>query len=237
MPNLKLKLEQTNSLSRRLNRGGIKQGEKMQLSTRTFIEICAIYDKPGRDYHNSNHIRQMSNTADTLELTHKIHLSDEQEVAILLHDIVYVPGQIGKNEFESTLFAKKFCDKHLLSVDQNIVSLCILSTIEEIPLCRQAELVVDLDLSILSSDEITYQKYVDNIRKEYSYLSDEEWKEGRAKFLEKMLKRSRIFWFDGMSDLLSNDIAKRNMENELARLKSGSLIYNYILGELDDPYR
>jgi pantetheine-phosphate adenylyltransferase len=68
--------------------------------------------------------------------------------------------------------------------------------LEDDTLCR----FVAADLMILASFPEEYSEYVKNIREEYSHLTDAEWKEGRRKFIESMLKPQRecIFPDNGM---------------------------------------
>jgi predicted metal-dependent HD superfamily phosphohydrolase len=94
---------------------------------------------------------------------------------------------------------------------------------------------LDADLSILATpSQAEYQRYATAVRKEYSHLSDEQWRQGRIRVLERLLKRCDVE-FAGCSDL---DIpclffsryaqehgwaaqAKRNMAIELVRLQQG----------------
>jgi predicted metal-dependent HD superfamily phosphohydrolase len=76
---------------------------------------------------------------------------------------------------------------------------------------------LDFDLSILASGRDDYKNYHKNVRKEYSKLNDEEWKEGRKKFLKSMLSHESIYYTDDYKNL--DSVAKKNMNDELNLLK------------------
>jgi predicted metal-dependent HD superfamily phosphohydrolase len=57
-----------------------------------------------------------------------------------------------------------------------------------------APLFLDLDLSILGSDEKTYKTYARQIREEYRQYSDKEYSAGRTKVLRHFVERERLFF-------------------------------------------
>ena len=177
----------------------------IKLPLELLLKITQSYNSPNRTYHNFKHISFMFDFAKSF----KYILTPEQEFAILMHDYIYEPGY-KNNEVESALIAKNFISEYHLDIDDTIVSLCILSTILEIPLCEEAEIVVDLDLLILSMLPSIYDEYLWNVKQEYSNYSEGEWKKGRADFLLKMISRKQLFYT--LKDVEEN--AKNNMRKE-----------------------
>ena len=55
---------------------------------------------------------------------------------------------------------------------------------------------MDIDLSILGEDKNTYEKYEENIRKEYIHVPKAMYKLGRKKLLKKFLAQERLFQTD-----------------------------------------
>lgn len=129
-----------------------------------------------RNYHNKEHILQVLKSNKTWNTT--------QMYAILFHDLVYSPISNTNEE----LSAKK-AKEHLLSfnisdVDIGKVYQIILATkSHKATNDREIDLVLDADCSILGSDREMYARYVTAIRKEYFMFNDDEYKEGRLKFL------------------------------------------------------
>jgi len=75
--------------------------------------------------------------------------------------------------------------------------------------------LMDVDLSGLGEDSYTKNGLL--IREEYAHLSDDEWREGRKKFLESFLGREHIFHTEKFR-ASHEDKARENMEAELGAI-------------------
>jgi predicted metal-dependent HD superfamily phosphohydrolase len=81
----------------------------------------------------------------------------------------------------------------------------------------------DADLLVLASTRNTYLEYLKNIRKEYNMYTDKEFMSGRKKFVEKMLGRERLFWFEYNTNYVTKILersARENLKWELDRFKN-----------------
>jgi predicted metal-dependent HD superfamily phosphohydrolase len=78
---------------------------------------------------------------------------------------------------------------------------------------------MDADLGILGAIAPEYAKYMSAIRKEYSWVSNEEYCLGRIRILEKFLQRPRIYLTEEMFDKLES-AARNNISGEIEYLKS-----------------
>ncbi len=83
---------------------------------------------------------------------------------------------------------------------------------------QTAALFLEADLSILGSDEKTYERYARAIRQEYAWLPEEVYRAGRAKVLEGFLRREHIYQTRQFSVLETP--ARANLGRELQALKS-----------------
>lgn len=181
--------------------------------------VKKYYEQPHRFYHTWDHIEDM--------FFHSWNFRGEKNVnmtnllmMIAYHDAVYDPtAAISENENASMqLFYNDFIDLLGPIVVGHIIY-GISCTIKHEPVDDDptVQALLDLDLSGLGADESTYDKNTYNIRREYSHVSDEDWKTGRSKFLENMLNREQIFhttW--GKS---REEMARYNMQRELDSLK------------------
>ena len=77
-----------------------------------------------------------------------------------------------------------------------------------------AHVLLDADLAILGAGETVYQAYAENIRWEYAWVPEPEYRKGRRQVLERFLTRPRIYHF--LSHL--EEPARRNLAVEIARL-------------------
>ena len=75
-------------------------------------------------------------------------------------------------------------------------------------------MLIDSDLAILGASESAYQAYANQIRQEYAWVPETDYRMGRRKVLERFLARPRIFHY--LADLEAS--ARRNIAAEISRL-------------------
>ncbi len=157
----------------------------------------------------------------------KLDVNDYDSIilAIWFHDVVYDVRR-SDNEEKSAEFAETFLnnisyDKLKIEKIKNL----ILKTKEHSKLYPNEDfdtkLFLDLDLSILGTDDETYKNYAKNIRKEYSFVPDEVYNNARAKILESFLKLEYIFKTENMRMLFEIQ-ARVNIKSEIESYFSDS---------------
>jgi predicted metal-dependent HD superfamily phosphohydrolase len=80
----------------------------------------------------------------------------------------------------------------------------------------ESKILLDADLAILSAEPEHYQNYAAAIRKEYFWVTNEDYRIGRSRVLEGFLHRDRIYYTPKMQ--AKEAIARRNLEAELRQL-------------------
>jgi predicted metal-dependent HD superfamily phosphohydrolase len=158
-----------------------------------FARLARRYGEKHRGYHMFTHI------ADCLEkfsrVRRKARSSLAMEFAFWYHDVIYDP-KAKDNEEQSARFVR---DVLLRAGASNrliaSVTAFILATKKHVvdPSDRDTATLIDIDLSILGSDPKRFAVYERGIRREYGFVSDEAYREGRGNFLKGMLARERIF--------------------------------------------
>ena len=186
-------------------------------------QIIRKYNSNGRFYHNLDHIRNL------ILLQNKFFEQITNNSAVLFsiffHDFHYNIKR-HDNELRSAEFAIKTMQAlNLPKKLQNLTYKFILATSNHQidttltpPEQTDLKYFLDFDLSILGSNKKTYQKYIDNIRKEYSIYSDKQFFAGRSFFIEKMLSKKKIFYTDKLNILLQKQ-AKINLRKEINNYK------------------
>lgn len=182
-------------------------------------EIETRYSEPHRAYHNLNHLYQMLGEFETV----KAKLEDSEMVlfALYYHDLVYDPKS-KTNEEESA----KIAEERLLElgIRKERVSVCsnhILATKSHRlgdNSNTDTKYFLDMDLSILGSEENQYLEYTKNIRKEYSIYSDEDYRKGRIQFLDHFSETIRLFQTDYFFDLYEMR-SRYNVKSEIHSLQ------------------
>jgi len=75
--------------------------------------------------------------------------------------------------------------------------------------------LIDIDLSILGKSQREFEEYEKNIREEYSWVPEEQFRAGRQVVLQRFLERDSIYSTDFFRKKYENQ-AIRNIENSLA---------------------
>jgi len=83
-----------------------------------------------------------------------------------------------------------------------------------------AELFLDMDLSILGADEERFDDYDAAIREEYSFVPIKTYRQRRAEILKSFLQRPRLYLTDDYHGRLDGK-ARANLQRAIDRLESG----------------
>ena len=179
--------------------------------------LVESYTEDGRFYHNLAHIRQ------TLRIAHDIreeaaHFTAVQ-LALWFHDIVYAPTQQDNEEKSAMLAAQSLFTLDLSEVVVGEVVRLILLTKTHMVMEQDSNgrVVIDADLSGLGVPAEAYAAYSEAIRKEYAFVPDEVYRNGRIQILQHFLQRPTIYYTEPMR-LMFEAQARQNISNELAML-------------------
>jgi predicted metal-dependent HD superfamily phosphohydrolase len=181
--------------------------------------LITAYSQPDRHYHNLNHIDRMLTTLDRFTS----HIQDPISVSLAawFHDLIYDP-QAADNEVHSAKAALKLLDNLGVSTNESdrIQQLILATQWHQIDgVDSDIWILLDADLAILGTDREQYQVYARSIRREYSWVSDDLYREGRIRVLESFLQRDRLYFTDLLFDELEA-IARLNIQQEIFSLKT-----------------
>lgn len=156
-----------------------------------------LHGSPERRYHNWSHIQALLNLLP--EVRDRLNDSLAVECAIVLHDAIYEPTR-NDNENRSAALAKELIsgvvpddtarravqlieatERHLVAENMSM---------EEAEDCR---IFLDMDLSILGSNEKAFDDYEAGIRYEYRHIDEAAFRQGRAAILERFLSRDHLY--------------------------------------------
>lgn len=187
-------------------------------SAECFPLIVQRYQEPHRLYHNLEHLAQCLREFDQVQ--NLANTPGTIELALWFHDVVYDPRR-SDNEAKSAEFARD-CLSHL-EIEGGLVS-----RVEEFILMTRhqpgtfppdAQLLLDIDLSVLGASDLEYARYSEAVRKEYQWVSDSAYREGRSRFLEAFLARETLFHTRDFQRRLEVR-ARRNIRREIAFLRT-----------------
>lgn len=170
--------------------------------------ICFVeqfYNHPGRYFHNFKHILSAEKYFN--------EMSDEQYVAWLFHDIIYIPGN-NDNEEESEKFFQEYILWNDLNVDYNIVSKIILDTKLHKATIPESNFVLDIDMLCMS---LPYEEFVfsrEEVVKEYApVFGEKETREGVKNFMIELIGKN-IYTTDKF--LSKNELAQNNIKRYIS---------------------
>jgi predicted metal-dependent HD superfamily phosphohydrolase len=181
-----------------------------------FNKLKAMYSEPQRFYHNMKHVENCLTELDSVKQF--VQQPDLVEFAIWYHDAIYDTKR-NHNEEKSAQLAYDVCLTAKLQHNfANITRNLILKTKHNIiPQGIDARLLIDIDLSILGKPTYEFDEYEHNIRREYSWVLESEFKQNRSKILKLFLNRNSIYLTDFFKEKYEYQ-ARENLQKALATL-------------------
>jgi predicted metal-dependent HD superfamily phosphohydrolase len=189
-------------------------------------ELSALYSSPTRHYHSLTHVEALLALLDQ----HRHLFSDPEavEAAIWFHDAIYNPEakKPGINEFQSAQLAVDrlagTVEPRRLEWIRKVIEATATHVVPEEwedGEREDAAMFLDMDLSILGAEESEFDVYEQGVRKEYGFLSDTAWREGRVAVLERFLEREYIFHSEAFRGLFE-ERARANLRRSTEQLNS-----------------
>ena len=184
-----------------------------------FDELVQAYSSPDRFYHSLTHVE------DCLALVNKTRSlaahPEEVELATWFHDAVYDTRR-DDNEQKSAAWAEVVIgDADLSNAIAERVSRSILATRHDTQVTdTDPQLLVDVDLSILGRETDVFWQYEEDIRKEYTWVPAERFRQARMKILQGFLDRRHIYYHQEYREMFEAT-ARLNLSQAIERL-SGS---------------
>jgi predicted metal-dependent HD superfamily phosphohydrolase len=192
------------------------------LAHRALVHAARLhYAQPHRGYHNAGHLDELI----VLAREHIPDLDEAEQLALLFHDAVYVPGAArGDNERLSALLMKATVatlarGDETLAIPAGDLARAVRiveATMHSNPPSAEAARVCDLDLWRLASPWEAFQQHALGIRHEFLHLVAGEpafWA-ARNAFYESMPARPRLFTTDYFMDRFE-ETARSNMRRAL----------------------
>ncbi len=182
----------------------------------TYDVLKAAHAEPHRYYHTSSHISAC------LRHLHSVRgeVDDWKSIALAFwfHDAIYKPFS-ATNERDSTDWAIEFLEGNNASAkDINKIEDLIMATCHDAKTTeKDAQILVDIDLSILGAMPEIYDVYERNIRKEYRRVPKFIYRKKRKEILQGFLDRSKVYGTDHFSRLWEAQ-ARENLARAIAFL-------------------
>lgn len=185
-------------------------------------DVFSHYDEPVRAYHNLTHLKQLFTQFE--QIKSKLKQSSIVALALFYHDIIYDPTQ-QDNELKSAEYFVAHLTKYLTSEQcQRIYALIMMTANHQLDNAidssfdNDAAYLLDMDLSILGADWMSYQHYAQAVRQEYIHIALDDYRSGRSAVLQELLAHDRLYLTDDYYECLEQK-ARENIEREIKLLR------------------
>jgi predicted metal-dependent HD superfamily phosphohydrolase len=190
------------------------------VSDAVFVEIARLYGGPERHYHNLDHLAAVLRSIEGLR--HLLIHPEAVRFAGWFHDAIYDP-HANDNEEKSAALAEERLQQ-LGVPPETVAAVCRLILLTKRHLAepddRDGHVLLDADLAILGAPAADYQRYVGQIRQEYAWVPEADYRAGRAAVLRRFLERPRLYFTEEMYSS-REERARENLGAEIARLTAG----------------
>ena len=182
-----------------------------------FDTLLRHYGARERRYHGWGHLTHCLSEFDACAAL--MDCPDAVEMALWLHDAVYVPGALTNEQESAALFEAMAGKQHPPDHIQKVCDYILLTRHQDQPKNLDGCFVVDIDLSQLAAEWTEYVQDSNNIRREAAHIPDQTFFPAQLRFLRGLLARERIFrteWFHERYE----GAARENVTNFIARLQA-----------------
>jgi predicted metal-dependent HD superfamily phosphohydrolase len=173
-----------------------------------YHQLVACYSEPHRKYHTIQHLNEC--------LTHLESVcaladhADEVDLALWFHDAIYDTSK-KDNEKRSAEWARDSVLAAGVSSEKadRIYELIMVTMHNAVPVGRDAEVLIDIDLGILGAEADRFDDYEVQVREEYSWVPESLYRAARRKVWEQFVNREWIY----STELFRNKYETRARQN------------------------
>jgi predicted metal-dependent HD superfamily phosphohydrolase len=181
-----------------------------------FQLLLACYSEPHRKYHTLQHLNECFAHLESVRSI--AERPGEVELGLWFHDAIYKTSR-KDNEERSAEWARDSARAGGLSEDQanRIFGLVMITKHNAVPVGRDAEVLVDVDLGILGSAPARFDEYEGQVREEYPWVPGPLYRKERRRILQEFANRPTIYRTDYFRAAYEGQ-ARDNIARSLARL-------------------
>ncbi|WP_296509831.1 N-methyl-D-aspartate receptor NMDAR2C subunit [Rhodoferax sp.] len=163
--------------------------------------LLAAYAEPHRQYHSTQHLTECLQSFEAV--CHLAQRPAEVALALWFHDAVY-DVQRHDNEAQSAAWAREALTTAGVQADvtERVCALVMATRHTSAPAAGDAQLLVDIDLSILGADAQRFAQYEQQILEEYAFVPEAVFRTKRKEVLQSFSDRPRIYGTEHFYDAL-----------------------------------
>ncbi|HEY4514613.1 MAG TPA: N-methyl-D-aspartate receptor NMDAR2C subunit [Candidatus Paceibacterota bacterium] len=192
-------------------------GARGEVNT-VYKNLALRYSEPHRAYHTLEHIGHCLDEFE--QIRHLATNPDAVELALWYHDAIYDTKAKDSEERSAVLALEMARDASLPdNFGQSVANLILATKHSDSPTDPDAQLLVDIDLSILGRSEKKFDEYELQVRREYEWVPKNAFVTGRSAILKSFLDRPTIYSTQFFRNKYEAQ-ARRNITRSLAHLRA-----------------
>lgn len=145
----------------------------------------------GRPYHGLTHVEDCINELDLVKSF--AENPNQIEYSLFFHDSIYDTKSKTNEEDSANLAFYTALNSVGFEFAYGSLKLIMATKHASIPQSIDGKLICDIDLSILGKEREVFERYDSNIRKEYSWVPEDDYKIGRSQVLDFFISRNSIY--------------------------------------------
>ncbi len=182
-----------------------------------FSAVQKFYRESHRHYHNDEHIDHCLALLD--DVRPQLENADAVELAIWFHDVVYETGASDNERRSANWFMEQSRNQLRDELRRHVRRLIMNTTHDHDPQSIDERILVDIDLSSFGLSWEKFRQDGENVRKEQSHLSDQEFYQKQMRFQESLLQRAQFYFSDHFHRRFEEK-ARNNLNRHLTILRS-----------------
>lgn len=176
------------------------------------------YRDQARAYHTVRHLDEC--LAEFDEVRRQVRRPDEVEAALWFHDAVYDPHAADNEERSADLADRLLAPAGVPTEHLAEIRRLVLATGHRGSRDPQddASVITDIDLAILGAEPARFDEYEADIRREYAFVPDDDFRRRRREILESFLARPAIYATPSFRERFEA-AARENLRRSIAGLR------------------
>jgi predicted metal-dependent HD superfamily phosphohydrolase len=179
--------------------------------------LVGCWSEKHRHYHTLQHLRECFEHFG--ESRAEMRRPAEIAVALWFHDAFYEPTR-DDNEKRSADWARDAAVEAGVpqATAERLLQL-VMATVDHMPQPDpDAQLLVDIDMSIFGADTARFDESDVQVRREFAHVPEPEWRVGRKRKLQGFLDRPRLYGTDRFHSMFE-ERARENLRRAMQRLE------------------
>lgn len=183
-----------------------------------YEDLTARYSESHRAYHTLQHLDECFAQYESIWAL--CQRPGAVSLALWLHDAIYDPRSTANEDASAELAAAMLATADAgADLSDRVRELILATRHTAAPTSPDAGVVVDIDLAILAADATRFEQYECQIRREYDWVAEDLYRQGRRRLLRDFAARPWIYHTSFFRERFEQR-ARRNIDLALARLSA-----------------